>query len=64
MKMRKTIPYIENPHSPPHLALNYPMPEAVLLLLLLTVTPPGQGTEDQHHLAAQNLLNSGQKTVR
>jgi hypothetical protein len=31
------------------------MPEAVLLLLLLAVTPPGQGTEDQHHLAAQNF---------
>jgi hypothetical protein len=31
------------------------MPEAVLLLLLLAVTPPGQGTEDQHHLGAQNV---------
>jgi hypothetical protein len=37
------------------------MPEAVLLLLLLAVTPPGQGTEDQHHLGAQNLLNFDKK---
>jgi hypothetical protein len=33
------------------------MPEAVLLLLLLAVTPPGQRTEDQHHLGVKNLQN-------